>query len=91
MSMEDRRNIIATIRNDVNYLESQGLMDYSLLLAIEVIGGVKKQLTINEKNQNLADEKEQGMALMKFTEEDEKLYCKIFGQELNSYQFGQSS
>ena len=50
ISISDRRKIITIIRNDVNFLESQGLMDYSLLLAVEVIGG-SKQTTADQQEQ----------------------------------------
>ena len=35
ITLTDRRKIIQSARNDVDFLESQGIMDYSLLLAVE--------------------------------------------------------
>eukprot|EP00929_Paragymnodinium_shiwhaense_P105724 TRINITY_DN7079_c0_g1_i1.p1 TRINITY_DN7079_c0_g1~~TRINITY_DN7079_c0_g1_i1.p1 ORF type:complete len:474 (+),score=109.41 TRINITY_DN7079_c0_g1_i1:159-1580(+) len=36
---EDRRNVINTIRDDAEFLESLGLMDYSLLLGVTQVDG----------------------------------------------------
>ena len=41
ISMEDRRKIVYAIRHDVDFLEREGLMDYSLLLAVEQRSGVE--------------------------------------------------
>ena len=35
ISILDRRRVILAIKNDIDFLESQGIMDYSLLLAVE--------------------------------------------------------
>jgi hypothetical protein len=37
ISQIDKKQIIATLEMDTNFLESKGIMDYSLLLAIEEI------------------------------------------------------
>ena len=37
LSIVDQRLLRATIRKDVEFLRSEGLMDYSLLLAIETL------------------------------------------------------
>ena len=35
--MTDRRKILIILKNDVTFLNSKGLMDYSLLLAVEKV------------------------------------------------------
>lgn len=35
ISILDRRRVILAMKNDIDFLESQGIMDYSLLLAVE--------------------------------------------------------
>ena len=35
--MTDRRKILIILKNDVTFLKSKGLMDYSLLLAVEKV------------------------------------------------------
>jgi hypothetical protein len=35
--MTDRRKILIFLKNDVTFLKSKGLMDYSLLLAVEKV------------------------------------------------------
>jgi hypothetical protein len=37
LSMTDRRKILIILKNDVTFLKSKGLMDYSLLLAVEKV------------------------------------------------------
>ena len=59
--MEDRRKIIFAIRHDVDFLEREGLMDYSLLLAVEQRAGVEGPSKKPEE-------------LIQFTGEQEALY-----------------
>lgn len=59
-------------------------MDYSLLLAIEVVDGVKKQPDINQQNRDLAIEKVNGLVKMKFTAAQEKVYQKMAASEMSS-------
>lgn len=37
LSISDRRKILIILKNDIMFLKSKGLMDYSLLLAIEKV------------------------------------------------------
>lgn len=42
ISLEDKHRIITQIKNDIYFLESNNMMDYSLLLAIEKISKHEK-------------------------------------------------
>jgi hypothetical protein len=44
LSITDRRKILIILKNDVLFLKSKGLMDYSLLLAVEKVKDRKEEV-----------------------------------------------
>lgn len=55
IKLEDKHHIISMIKQDIAFLESNNLMDYSLLLAIEEINITSSkvhQLSIWDMNRN---------------------------------------
>jgi hypothetical protein len=49
LSCKDAKAIIQTIKRDVEFLKGQKLMDYSILLGIELITNVEEDLTNNDE------------------------------------------
>ena len=59
ISLQDRRRMMNTIKDDIDYLESNNIMDYSLLVAVEDFGKLKKfpdQRNINHEIQTTINE-----------------------------------
>lgn len=71
LSIIDRRRIISTIKDDAMFLKSQGLMDYSLLIAIEK---VNKNIGDGCAEQNTRQSSDLEAELIQFTPEEEQIF-----------------
>lgn len=74
LSILDRRKIISTIKDDAMFLNAQGLMDYSLLIAVEKVNksfddGFEEKIT--RQSSDLPAQ------LIEFTAEQEKIYALL--------------
>lgn len=63
VSMEDRRNIISALKMDAEFLCSMGLMDYSLLLGVEVQEDQSEQ-GVKTRKESLSEMNDQGFKMI---------------------------